>query len=311
MAVFDLITSTYATNFLAAAGRYLTTAQSAVLASKITEASQTVCRWCGDRDFTRQTYDETYRPSLEGTVELKQIPVNSVIRVSGGRTTGLTVFNNSSSNVRSTVGFTFTGDEDSGITFTGLALICNTGGVDVEVDLTYASYPTLGQLATAVNALGYGWSATAAVNLTNWPSAELAGGDVFQDATGTGAELQIYAEIVGGCKVDRKTGELTVGIAGGSSAVDSPRWGPYQDPADSAWQARVRVIYDAGFATIPLPVQEATALVVSKLFDDSGRDLSVQSETVGRGSYTIDPNSRDMVSREIASKLAPYRIFRT
>jgi hypothetical protein len=315
VSVSDLITLDYATAQLSAGGRVLTAAQTAAIPSKISEASLAVCRWCGDRDFTRQTYDETYRPSLEGTVDLRQIPVNGVSRVSGGRTVGLLVTNNApTTNVRAVVAFTSTGDESTGLTFTGLTLTVTVGGVDTPAtnNLTYAANPTLGQLAAAVDAAGYSWTATVPANLATWPSAELVGGDVGQDATGIGAGLNLYAEVVANCRLDRSTGELSVGIGGGSSTADSPRWGPYQDPADPAWdRARVRVIYDAGFDVIPDLVQQATALIVGKLLDDLTRELSIESEGIGRGNYTVASEGRTLFTTEVTSKLGLYRLIRT
>jgi hypothetical protein len=308
----DLITLDYAQAQLAAGGRVLTAAQTTALPSKITEASAAVRRWCGDRDFTRTTYDEAYRPSLDGMVDLRQFPVNKVLRVSGGRTTGIAIANTSTTtNLRPTAGFTSTGDEATGLTFTGLALVATTGGVDVEIDVPYSASPTLGQLAASVNALGNGWQATVPASLTSWPSADLVGGDVAQDATGTGAELKVFAEVIGGCRVDRRTGELKVGIGGGSSSVDGPRWGPYQDPADFDWPGKVRVVYDAGFDAIPDLVQQGTAIVVGKYLDDLARDLAITSETIGRGNYTVDPNRAAELPPEAREKLALFRIPRT
>ena len=311
MSLPDLVTSDYVTAQLAAGGRILTTAQSAALASKITEASSAVRRWCGDRDFTRQTYDEAYRPSLDGFVELRQVPVNRVLRVSAGRTAGITIANtNPTANLRATVGFTSTGDTATGITWTGLALTRTTAGVDVESDVPYSGNATLGLLAASINGLGNGWLATVPSNYASWPSTDLVGGDVAQDATGTGAELDIYAEALGGCRVDRQTGEMTVGIGGGSSAVDGPRRGPYQDPADADWPGRVRVVYDAGFDAIPAPVQYATSIIVGKMLDDLARDLAVTSETIGRAGYTVDPDRMADIPPEARTHLARYRIVR-
>jgi len=47
------------------------------------------------------------------------------------------------------------------------------------------------------------------------------------------------------------------------------------------------VVYVAGYATIPGALQKATCLLADMLFNGRGRDLSLQSETIGQYSYTL------------------------
>ena len=49
----------------------------------MTEASQAIRKWCGQRDFVRQTYMQEYLPDLNGYCMLEQMPVNNVLRVRG------------------------------------------------------------------------------------------------------------------------------------------------------------------------------------------------------------------------------------
>jgi len=52
------------------------------------------------------------------------------------------------------------------------------------------------------------------------------------------------------------------------------------------------VVYVAGYATIPGALQKATCLLADILFNGRGRDMSVQSETIGQYSYTLADQKR-------------------
>lgn len=308
-----LITADYLLAQALAGARVLTAGAQAALASKAAEASAAVRRYCGDRDFTRGTYTQVLTPALDGTVLLAQFPVNRVTRASGSRAAGLTIANTDrAGHTRATVGFSSTGDEATGIAGTGLALGRVTGGLALESALAFAVYPTLGALAAAVNALGFGWTATVGVNLAAWPSADLCGGDTARNAF-SGAELQVFADDLDDCRLDRATGLLAVGSRGGSARFDGPRWGPYQDPVsdDLRGGGAVLVSYDAGFDLVPAPVQQATAIVGLALLDKLRIDSSLASASLGNTSFAWrDAELIAAIPRSARDLLSPYRIVR-
>ena len=89
----------------------------------MTEASQAICKWCGQRDFIRQTYMQEYLPDLNGYVMLEQMPVNNVLRVRGYAQTVLTITARAASFVQAWVSFTTTGQwYDNTLAYTGLVL---------------------------------------------------------------------------------------------------------------------------------------------------------------------------------------------
>jgi hypothetical protein len=52
------------------------------------------------------------------------------------------------------------------------------------------------------------------------------------------------------------------------------------------------VVYVAGYATIPGALQKACCLLADMLFNGRGRDMAVQSETIGQYSYTLADQKR-------------------
>src|SRR5207247_558530 len=97
---------------------------------------------------------------------------------------------------------------------TGLTLTRIASGVTTTNNLTFAGNVTLADLATAINALGNGWSATVTGDATDygkWPSADLYVAPSFGDGTqsagalparGTFAELRLHAVEVSGFELD-------------------------------------------------------------------------------------------------------------
>lgn len=49
----------------------------------------------------------------------------------------------------------------------------------------------------------------------------------------------------------------------------------------------VTVVYVAGYSTIPGALTKATCLLADMLFNGRGRDMAIQSETIGQYSYTL------------------------
>lgn len=173
----DLITGTFATNALLAGGISLTSAQSTILPSVITSASREIIRYCG-RQFSAITYDEILTPEggrqdrgEPASVKLSYFPVVSIDRVSTGRATVLTITNtDTSTNQLASVAFEVSGDvEYNDLSYTGLILGRAASGSTTTTSLSFAGYPTINTLATAINGLGNGWKASVASNRSPSP----------------------------------------------------------------------------------------------------------------------------------------------
>jgi hypothetical protein len=256
MATGDLIDRTRALYNLN--NRATTSAENTTLDALITAVSAAVKRYC-HTGFTSATYDELYSGAGQQRLLLRQIPVISVARVAYGPYAVIRVINNDPANQRATVAVSSASDTD--VTGTGVTLVrVAAGTVTTDTSVTFAGNATLQAVVNAINALGHGWSASVPQSqYANWPSADLRIQGAVNCA-GVYAEIKHHVTEISDFQVDRKRGWLIRGVNALVTQWEDPLivWTPGID--------NYRVIYTAGYATIPSDVQEATAEWVASLF---------------------------------------------
>lgn len=289
------------------------TGQDAALGVLITSASRAIARYCR-RDFISQSYDELYNGSGDRRLNLRQYPVQSVQAVRYRPVVVLRITNTQGSvNQQARVAVT-----SVGLTLTRVA----SGVKTTDTSVTFAGNVTLSAVATAVNALGNGWSATVEGGYTLWPSADLwvsnasttdpdtnalAGQGALNAVQGVYAELRMHTFELSGYQVDARRGWLLRAI-------------PYTDPEllhpeDLIWPVGIdnfRIQYTAGYATIPEDVQEACAELVAswyKMFDRSQMVIHLASGS-GLASDMDKTGKIYPWPKNVKALLAPYRRFR-
>lgn len=276
------------------------------LQTLVTAASKAIQRYCR-RDFVVCSYDELYNGAGDGRLFLRQFPIQSVQAVRYRPVTVLKITNTDTANQQAR----------ASITSSGLTLVRVASGVkSTSTSVTFAGNATLQAVASAVNALGSGWSAQVVGGYELWPAADLwcpngnatdpewsglAGQGALNAVRGVFAELKMHTFELSGYQCNPGQGWLLRAI-------------PYSDPEllhpeDLIWPAGVanfRIQYTAGYSTIPEDVQEAcTELVVSyfKMFDQNQllrrESLAGQSRTQFVFGQPFPPN--------VAALLAPYR----
>jgi hypothetical protein len=270
------------------------------------DAIQKYCR----REFAVRSYDELYDGNGDRRLMLRQYPLISVESVRYRPVTVLKVINNDrTTNQQARVT----------VTQTGLTLLRVASGVRVvDTSITWAAYPTLQAVATAIVALGNGWSAQAigdsAGDYGTWPSADLfippsyGSGTTSQGALtarGENAELKLHTYELAGYQWDVR-GWLLRAI-------------PYTDPEllhpeDLIWPVGVnnfRIQYTAGYPVIPEAVQEACAMWVAERWNLTKRDptLHSQASTIAGNptSYVYEAETGDDPPPRIVALLKPYR----
>jgi hypothetical protein len=254
--------------------------ENTTLDALITAVSRGVENYCW-RTFAVTSYDELYPGNHQVELVLRNYPIVSVERVACAPVGVLRVTNTSSSNQRATVK----------VKATGLELIRIASGVATTSTILFADQPTLSALATAVTALGNGWSASvlnAADNLR--ASADLRSLQGAFQAAGQNADLRLHTSELASFLVDAERGCLTRG---------GLTWGG----GLHHW----RILYSAGYSSIPDAVQEACAQWVAQLFWQTKRDVGLASESIpGSLSRII---LRDMPGA-VRLLLGPYRNWR-
>jgi hypothetical protein len=265
---------------------------------------------------------EDVQVELYGEIRLARPPINKIMRIQSYPLTALTVSNGTADTAW--VYAATTGDLASGLTITGLTLNWISAGVVSTSTVTFSSLADqrISTLATAIDAVGSGWSATADPTLGDWPVSELLntpeGAGAGPDDQPYGATQYLvysrnlttyYPNVDGG----ERTGLYVVGRQQGSS--DAQRWGPGGETVfdgygygGGRWPDRVKVTYDGGFATIPREVQLATVELAKQQLHRLGIDLTLRSETAGEYSYTIDPAQVDALPKWVLQALSRHRI---
>jgi hypothetical protein len=213
---------------------------------------------------------------------LRNLPIASVERVAYGPSAVLRVTNSSTSNQRATIK----------VTSTGVELIRVASGVATTSTINFADQATLSALATAITALGNGWSATVNDVSNNLRASAdlraLQGAFVAKDVD---ALLQLHVGELSAFSVDAERGLLT-------------------RDTGATWHGGLnywRIVYRAGFSAVPDDVQEACAQWVAQLFWLGKRDPGLAQESlpgvVARAGF------RDMPA-PVRLLLAPYRNWR-
>jgi hypothetical protein len=266
-----------------------TAAEDTTLAALVTACSKAIRKYCR-REFDSQPFDELYDGTGTPRLTLRQFPVISVARVAYAPTVVLRITNTSASNQRATVAVT-----SSGLTLVRVA----SGVVSTDTSVTFAGNVTLGAVATAVNALGNGWSAAVVdSSYSNRASADLRALQGAFNAKDVQAELRIHLLELTDYEIETATGRL-VRETNAFSWDEGHVWGG----GLNYW----RVIYTAGFATVPEDVQEACAQWVAALFWQTKRDPGLSQETVpgvvNRSPFSTMPPG-------VRALLAPYRDYK-
>ncbi|MCI0456130.1 MAG: hypothetical protein L0Z62_04015 [Gemmataceae bacterium] len=275
----DLITTTRAKYNIAQSS--FTSDEDSTISALVAACSKAIRRFCR-REFDSQTFDELYNGGGQERLLLRQLPIISVARVAYGPVGVLRITNTSASNQRATVA----------VTATGLTLVrVASGTVSTDTTVTWAGNATLAGVRDAVNALGNGWSASVPDGShNNRASADLRAVQGALNALNVWDELKLHVSELASYEVDARHGWLLRGPGEGV-----PCWSGGAD----YW----RVIYTAGYSTVPEDVQEACAEWVAALYWQTKRDPGLVQESAAGVARTPE---RDM-PRHVRALLLPYR----
>jgi hypothetical protein len=256
--------------------RSTTSAENTTLDALIAALSAAIERYC-NRLFVSQAVDELHGGRDHAELVLERLPIVSVERVAFDPVAVLSVQNTSASNQRAAVQ----------VTSTGLTLVRVASGVSASNNLTFAGNVTLTALASAIAALGNGWSASVVdTNDANRASADLRALQGALNARDAAALLLLHKQ-----ELDDFT-------------IDAPRGVLRRDAGWPGGAGYWRVLYTAGYATVPEDIQEACAQWVAHLFWQTKRDPGLASEAIPG---TVWRKPQDEMPSSVRALLRPYR----
>lgn len=265
-----------------------TAAENTTLDGLIAAASRGIESYCR-RLFPVRQYDECYDGCASRRLLLRHYPVISVERVAYCPLAVLAVTNTLATNQRATVKVT-----DTGLTLTRVA-----SGVNYTTEVAVSSNATLTALATAINALGSGWSAEVVDSTSGHrASADLRAIQGAFSCHNVKAGLRLHVLELSAYEVDEARGCLLRTPDDGLALLEDHGLGWFG--GSRFW----RVIYTAGYPTIPEDVQEACAQWVAALFWATKRDPGAsQVATVGVSTITAHAD----MPPQVRGLLRPYR----
>ncbi len=287
----------------------LNTSNPAYLSSLIQAATDSVRRYCAGRIFNLSSFTEYYSVGIRKTetplVLLRQIPIKSISRV--GLMSRALQIQNSNTTVYSRANVSTT---DLGLVITTVA-----SGTTATINLYYGTYPTIAQLAAAINGLGNGWSASVQSGQTGsfntWSSADL---KPVQGAVSTflgGAYLELPQDAaITSCGPWGFEGDNQYQ---GSWTMSGPGWRLDPETGEMWFVTRrgalnLRVDYIAGFDEVPESVQEATVLTAVSTWRAGLINPAIKSEHSSDYGYEIN-DKLTAIPKAAMDLLAPYRDF--
>ena len=308
----DLIDQTTLADLLEA--NDFSAAQVALYPTLAPVASRMIRKWC-NRWFNRRTaIDELYTVDPGQPLLLKEFPVNGLERLCTDPTAVLSIANTSGLVQRATVKLASTGDTEVGLVTTGLELVRIASGVKTTSAVAFGDTDTVGDVADAVNALGLGWEASVAVAYELWPASDLRAVQGALPAVGRTADLVIHTTDLS-FELDAETGTVFL-ESDQSDPWTSTRWGPslstsFDDQVIRGQSNGLRVVYDAGFDTVPEDVQQACAETVADQLHALATNQRLGSETQDSYSYVLNTAAAEaQLTRRVRGMLSLYRSSR-
>jgi len=244
----DLITLARAKETLAADTSF-SSGEDDTINNLIDACSAAIRKYCR-REFDSQEFDHLFTGRMQRHLMLRETPIISVASVRYNPITVMKIKNTSSSNQRATAAAT-----SSGLSLTKVA----SGSSDTDTSISWSGNATLSAVAAAVNALGSGWTAEVISGYEDWPSADIKEQGAYhcKDAF---AGIKLHIDELSEFDIDFLRGWLTRNMA--IDVTSTPHYGPCWGGGTNFW----RVIYTAGYSSVPEDVQEACAEWIAHIY---------------------------------------------
>lgn len=250
-------------------------------------------------------FDETHDIAQSRTIALKRRPVIQVYRIRADLGPVLSVTRTDSAR-RALVQVVASG-EVGAMTATSLTLDAVISGVaQSTVTLSFATYVTVGALASAINGVS-NWSAAvvpgqsdmATIDLEPFQGPKLA--SIGSNSTATsGAKVFAYTRDLQDWSLNPVSGEITIL----EYRVEGYRYPDRTWGADPR-SAGLRVLYQAGNLATPPDVKRAVTIMVADVIESTAKAGPVAAESSDDYSYRLD-TTHDFSASAIAL-LSPYK----
>lgn len=276
----------------------LDSAQARTIQTLIQGAQSFVEKFC-HREFESKEHDRVYQVRQDGSIILQNHPISAIYRICFISQSFFSLTNSNAIGTYST-------------STDGIALrTFNSGWKNTIIE--YGD-KTAGELATAINSYGNGWTAVCDSQFANFPAS-----DLVSDQAGTCnrsvAQVWAWSDYNGQYSFDNKTGVIygifnSWGYGNGTSdawneftyyggfGAFAASWGYYGGFFSRG--KNVRIVYQGGFETPPAEIKQCIADLVITAFN--GPEGRIKSESLGDYQYSLmDFDELPMSDKKIMS----------
>lgn len=277
-------------------GRLSGSADDTLITETINSVSAFIERVTG-RKFVARDYRERYNGLGQSRLQLRQFPVQHLTRVSYGAGNALSLtFSGSGIRANASVYMPDSLDSSGGLRLVSV----DSSGVATKTNLSFATYPSVSTLVTAISAVS-GWSAS---TLSNQPSRDLnqiiagnaLGKTVF--VTYPDQELTYIADFEGGTIELEGCGDHSSRFSLRNQSTNPVGFGHTDSFGARRFVAgylNILVEYNAGYTTVPADVEGlANQLALEKFYEGVG-DPKVKSTAQGPFSVTFNDSDSETV----------------
>lgn len=269
------------------------TSDSAMATDLLNAASDLIEKWC-NRTFALTTYDQLVDGQGHYNLLLDNYPVTYVKRIAYSPVNVLQIFVQDTTVQRAS--WRIDGDGSTPPAVNNMYLEYMKNGVLTQNTLSLASYATVNALATAIGAISP-WTAMALGSpiFGSWAVSDLYPQQGGYEAHWLGVSfVWLHQFGLSDFRLNANIGEVVSsrGFARG-----------YQN---------YRVIYQAGFAVIPNPIQQACAELFTSMYYSTKKslDANLSNETIGAYNYT-QLAEKSFNNLSIASRYGLYQFKST
>lgn len=265
------------------------TADNSVMTDIVQACSDFIEKYC-NRTFAVTSYDELYDGTGDVNLLLNNYPLTNIDRVMYNP---INVFQIRMTDMNASRAL-------FNLSSTTLTLEKTINGATTTTTLTLSSYNMLSDLQTAVNAVGSGWTSLALGVYAGFPVSDLwtpqGGFDCRWQGVGY---LKLHAYPLPGFEQNPLIGEIVspFGFQRGFR--------------------NFRVVYSAGFSTVPTPIQQACAELSAAVYQARGQNPNLQNESLGSYSYSrladaclshLTVSSKEALALYLNRRVAKYKV---
>jgi hypothetical protein len=301
---------------------FLSTQQQDMLGQALESATDALEAYCR-RKLVLTTFDRLYRPGRTRRIYLETWPVAIMTApLSWGLDYAGTITNNSQANQFASVSMTPVSAYSNAVKSITLNSTSN-GVVAAPIVLPLSSYPTFGQLVSAVSDAGNGWMGSAPTSIYSaWATTRLNYDAGPQGAVANQVLLKIYNTDLACYEVAFERGiiELTQNFPEAYRYADRAfgvgygwAWGGANEPRNCNVRAQYRAGYaithadkDLGYHPVPGTLKSACLMTATAILEAAPLSGPVQSQSVMGRSYTlrsdasvIPQSARVLLTKEI------------